>query len=69
MMKTKTAITHHTKLQYIRHVDGKGHKLHNHIIVNKTNLNDGKQWIVDNLNEEWRSFREINDAVCREIRA
>ena len=48
------------------HVDGKGHKLHNHIIVNKTNLNDGKQWIVDNLNEEWRSFREINDAVCRE---
>ena len=48
------------------HVDGKGHKLHNHIIINKTNLNDGKQWIVDNLNEEWRSFREINDAVCRE---
>lgn len=48
------------------HVDGKGHKLHNHIIANKTNLNDGKQWIVDNLNEEWRSFREINDAVCRE---
>lgn len=48
------------------HVDGKGHKLHNHIIVNKTNLNDGKQWIVDNLDQEWRSFREINDAVCRE---
>lgn len=48
------------------HVDGKGHKLHNHIIINKTNLNDGKQWTVDNLNEEWRSFREINDAVCRE---
>lgn len=48
------------------HVDGKGHKLHNHIIVNKTNLNDGKQWTVDNLDQEWRSFREINDAVCRE---
>ena len=48
------------------HVDGKGYKLHNHIIVNKTNLNDGKQWIVDNLDQEWRSFREINDAVCRE---
>ena len=48
------------------HVDGKGHKMHNHIIVNKTNLNDGKQWIVDNLDQEWRSFREINDAVCRE---
>ena len=48
------------------HVDGKGHKLHNHIIVNKTNLNDGKQWTVDNLDQEWRSFREINDSVCRE---
>ena len=48
------------------HVDGKGHKLHNHIIVNKTNLNDGKQWTVENLDQEWRSFREINDAVCRE---
>ena len=48
------------------HVDGKGHKLHNHIIINKTNLNDGKQWTVDNLDQEWRSFREINDAVCRE---
>lgn len=48
------------------HVDGKGHKLHNHIIVNKTNLHDGKQWTVDNLDQEWRSFREINDAVCRE---
>lgn len=48
------------------HVDGKGHKLHNHIIINKTNLNDGKQWTVDNLDQEWRGFREINDAVCRE---
>lgn len=48
------------------HVDGKGHKLHNHIIINKTNLNDGKQWTVDNLDQEWRSFREINDSVCRE---
>lgn len=48
------------------HVDGKGHKLHNHIIVNKTNLHDSKQWTVDNLDQEWRSFREINDAVCRE---
>lgn len=48
------------------HVDGKGHKLHNHIIINKTNLNDGKQWTVDNLDQEWRSFREINDAVCHE---
>lgn len=48
------------------HVDGKGHKLHNHIIINKTNLHDGKQWTVDNLDQEWRSFREINDAVCRE---
>ena len=48
------------------HVDGKGHKLHNHIIVNKTNLNDGKQWTVDNLDQEWRGFRKINDAVCRE---
>lgn len=48
------------------HVDGKGHKLHNHIIVNKTNLHNGKQWTVDNLDQEWRSFREINDAVCRE---
>jgi len=48
------------------HVDGKGHKLHNHIIVNKTNLHDNKQWTVDNLDQEWRSFREINDAVCRE---
>lgn len=48
------------------HVDGKGHKLHNHIIVNKTNLHDSKQWTVDNLDQEWRSFREINDSVCRE---
>lgn len=48
------------------HVDGKGHKLHNHIIINKTNLHDGKQWTVYNLDQEWRSFREINDAVCRE---
>lgn len=48
------------------HVDGKGHKLHNHIIINKTNLNDNKQWTVENLDQEWRSFREINDAVCRE---
>ena len=47
------------------HVDGKGHKLHNHIIVNKTNLHDSKQWTVDNLDQEWRSFREINDSVCR----
>ena len=48
------------------HVDGKGHKLHNHIIINKTNLNDGKQWTVENLDQEWRFFREINDSVCRE---
>ncbi|WP_270637585.1 relaxase/mobilization nuclease domain-containing protein [Limosilactobacillus mucosae] len=48
------------------HVDGKGHKLHNHIIINKTNLHDGKQWTVENLDQEWRSFREINDSVCRE---
>ena len=49
------------------HVDGKGHKLHNHIIINKTNLDDNKQWHVENLNDEWLSFRDINDEVCREF--
>ena len=49
------------------HVDGKGHKLHNHIIINKTNLDDYKQWHVENLNDEWLSFRDINDEVCREF--
>ena len=49
------------------HVDGKGHKLHNHIIINKTNLDDNKQWHVENLNDEWLSFRDIIDEVCREF--
>ena len=49
------------------HVDGKGHKLHNHIIINKTNLDDNKQWHVENLNDEWLSFRDINDEVCHEF--
>lgn len=49
------------------HVDGKGHKLHNHIIINKTSLDDYKQWNVENLNDEWLSFRDINDEVCREF--
>ena len=49
------------------HVDGKGHKLHNHIIINKTNLDDNKQWHVENLNDEWLSFRDINDEVCCEF--
>ena len=49
------------------HVDGKGHKLHNPIIINKTNLDDYKQWHVENLNDEWLSFRDINDEVCREF--
>lgn len=43
------------------HVDGEGHKLHNHIILNMPNLKTGKKY---HEHQNWRRIAEISNKIC-----
>ena len=44
------------------HLDGDGHKLHNHIIINMPNLETGKKYHHTN---DWQRVTRINDQLCQ----
>lgn len=44
-------------------LDGKGHKLHNHIIVNMPNLKTGEKY---HEHQSWQRLSRINDEISRE---
>ena len=45
------------------HLDGDGHKLHNHIIINMPNLKTGKKYHHTN---DWQRVTRFNDQLCQE---
>lgn len=45
------------------HIDGTGHMLHNHIIINMPNLETGKKY---NHNNDWQRVVKFNDEILRE---
>lgn len=45
------------------HIDGEGHKLHNHIIINMPNLETGRKY---HHNNDWQRITTLNDTLCRE---
>jgi len=44
-------------------LDGTGHKLHNHIVVNMPNLKTGKKY---HQHHDWQRLSAISDDICRE---
>lgn len=44
-------------------LDGQGHKLHNHLIVNMPNLKTGKKY---HEHQSWQRLSKINDEISRE---
>lgn len=44
-------------------LDGTGHKLHNHIVVNMPNLKNGKKY---HQHHDWQRLSAISDDICRE---
>lgn len=44
------------------HLDGDGHKLHNHIIINMPNLETGKKYHHTN---DWQRVTRFNDQLCQ----
>lgn len=45
------------------HIDGTGHMLHNHIIINMPNLETGRKY---NHNNDWQRVVKLNDEMLRE---
>lgn len=45
------------------HVDGTGHKLHNHLVINMPNLQTGKKY---HEHRSWERISAINDEIARE---
>ncbi|MEN2682249.1 relaxase/mobilization nuclease domain-containing protein [Lacticaseibacillus paracasei] len=45
------------------HLDGDGHKLHNHIIINMPNLETGKKYHHTN---DWQRVTRLNDQLCQD---
>ncbi|QCZ54588.1 mobilization protein (plasmid) [Levilactobacillus brevis] len=44
-------------------LDGTGHKLHNHIVVNMPNLKTGKKY---HQHHDWQRLSALSDDICRE---